>query len=56
MKLYSQPILQAHCQSPASPSSDQSFVKELAKPKQEKKKFYKMPHRTTKNNENDSNK
>jgi hypothetical protein len=33
---YSQRILQAHCQSPASPRSDQSFVKELAKPTQEK--------------------
>ena len=33
---YSPPILQAHCQSPASPSKDQSFVKELAKPTQEK--------------------
>ncbi len=32
-------ILQAHCQSPASPGTDQSFVKELAKPTQEKKKF-----------------
>jgi hypothetical protein len=29
-------ILQAHCQSPTSQRSDQSFVKELAKPKQEK--------------------
>ena len=29
-------ILQAHCQSPASPSTIQSFVKELAKPTQEK--------------------
>ena len=28
--------MQAHCQSPASPRSDQSFVKELAKPTQEK--------------------
>jgi hypothetical protein len=28
--------LQAHCQSPASPSTIQSFVKELAKPTQEK--------------------
>ena len=28
--------LQAHCQSRTSPSSDQSFVKELAKPTQEK--------------------
>ncbi len=33
---YSQRILQAHWQSPASPRSDQSFVKELAKPTQEK--------------------
>ena len=33
---FSQRILQAHCQSPASPRSDQSFVKELAKPTQEK--------------------
>ena len=29
-------ILQAHCQSPASPRSVQSYVKELAKPTQEK--------------------
>jgi len=29
-------ILQAHCQCPTSQRSDQSFVKELAKPKQEK--------------------
>ncbi len=29
-------ILQAHCQSPARPSTDQSFVKELAKPTQTK--------------------
>jgi len=29
---YSQPILQAHCQSPASHPDNQSFVKELAKP------------------------
>lgn len=29
-----QPYLQAHCQSPTSPSSNQSFVKELAKPTQ----------------------
>jgi hypothetical protein len=32
MELYSQRILQAHCQSSTSPSTDQSFVKELAKP------------------------
>ena len=29
-------ILQAHCQSPTSQLTDQSFVKELAKPTQEK--------------------
>jgi len=29
-------ILQAHCQSRTSPSTDQSFVKELAKPTQRK--------------------
>ena len=34
-----QPILQAHCQSHTNPSTDQSFVKELAKPTQEKEKF-----------------
>jgi hypothetical protein len=28
--------LQAHCQSPPSQRTDQSFVKELAKPTQEK--------------------
>jgi len=31
-----QRILQAHCQSPTSQRSDQSFVKELAKPTQTK--------------------
>jgi hypothetical protein len=40
--------LQAHCQSRTSPSYNQSFVKELAKPTQKQKKFLKMPHRTTK--------
>lgn len=34
-----QPILQAHCQSHTSPSTAQSFVKELVKPMQKKKKF-----------------
>lgn len=29
---YSQPILQAHCQNPTSLCTNQSFVKELAKP------------------------
>ncbi len=33
--------LQAHCQSRTSPSADQSFVKELAKPPQEKRNFKK---------------
>jgi len=32
----SQPYLQAHCQSHTSPSTDQSFVKKLAKPTQSK--------------------
>ncbi|EON78631.1 hypothetical protein ADIS_0876 [Lunatimonas lonarensis] len=32
-------ILQAHCQSRTSQRCTQSFVKELAKPTQEKKKF-----------------
>ena len=32
----SQPILQAHCQSPTIPRYRQSLVKELAKPTQEK--------------------
>ncbi len=36
MTANSQPILQAHCQSTASHRKDQSFVKELAKPMQEK--------------------
>ena len=31
-----QPILQAHCQSRSRPSTDQSFVKELAMPTQKK--------------------
>lgn len=31
-----QRYLQAHCQSPTSQRTDQSFVKELAKPTQEK--------------------
>lgn len=39
----SQPILQAHYQSPTSPSYNQSFVKELAKPTQEKLFFKKFP-------------
>ncbi len=36
---YSQRILQAHCQSRTSPSTDRSFVKELAKPTQKKKEI-----------------
>ena len=35
-------ILQAHCQSRTSPSTDQSFVKELAKPTQDKIVFKKI--------------
>jgi len=35
--------LQAHCQSPTNPSTDQSFVKELAKPTQNKIVFKKFP-------------
>jgi hypothetical protein len=35
--------LQAHCQSRTSPSTDQSFVKELAKPTQDKIVFKKFP-------------
>ena len=35
--------MQAHCQSPTSQCSDQSFVKELAKPTQEKIVFKKFP-------------
>ncbi|MFN5207965.1 MAG: hypothetical protein ACK5D8_00610, partial [Bacteroidota bacterium] len=46
---------QVHCQSRTSPCYNQSFVKELAKPTQEKKKFKKMPHSTTKDNEKRSN-
>jgi len=37
-------ILQAHCQSRTSPSTDQSFVKELAKPTQEKIVLKKFPN------------
>jgi hypothetical protein len=35
------PYLQAHCQSRTSQPADQSFVKELAKPTQEKRNFKK---------------
>lgn len=35
--------LQAHCQSPAIPSADQSFVKELAEPTQRKIGFKNFP-------------
>jgi hypothetical protein len=35
--------LQAHCQSPTIQHADQSFVKELAKPTQEKIVFKKFP-------------
>jgi hypothetical protein len=36
-------ILQAHCQSHTSQPADQSFVKELAKPTQDKIGFKKFP-------------
>jgi hypothetical protein len=39
----SQRYSQAHCQSRTSPSTDQSFVKELAKPTQDKIVFKKFP-------------
>ena len=42
-------ILQAHCQSRTSPSTDQSFVKELAKPTQDKIVFKKFPDPSKKN-------
>jgi hypothetical protein len=38
------PYLQAHCQSPTSQRSNQSFVKELAKPTQDKIDFKKFPY------------
>ena len=38
-----QPYLQAHCQSRTSQSKHQSFVKELAKPTQDKIVFKKFP-------------
>jgi hypothetical protein len=41
--MMSQPYLQAHCQSRTNPSTDQSFVKELAKPTQDKIVFKKFP-------------
>jgi len=41
--MHSPRILQAHCQSRTSPSTVQSFVKELAKPTQEKRNFKKCP-------------
>ncbi|MEE1885340.1 hypothetical protein [Pedobacter flavus] len=43
-------ILQAHCQSRTSPSTVQSFVKELAKPTQEKLFLKNVPtHQKIKN-------
>jgi len=35
--------MQAHCQSPTSQRSNQNFVKELAKPTQDKIVFKKIP-------------
>jgi hypothetical protein len=43
MIVNSQPYLQAHCQSPTSHRSNPSFVKELAKPTQDKIVFKKFP-------------
>ena len=43
MNINSPSILQAHCQSPTSQRSNQSFVKELAKPTQRKIVFKKFP-------------
>ena len=45
----SQRILQAHCQSPTSQLADRSFVKELAKPTQEKIVLKKFPDPSKKN-------
>ena len=39
--------MQAHLKA-APANANPKLLKELAKPTQEKKKFYKMPHRTTK--------
>ena len=43
MNINSPRILQAHCQSRTSPNTDQSFVKELAKPTQRKIIFKNFP-------------
>ena len=43
MESYSPRILQAHCQSPANYSTEQSYVKELAKPTQDKIVFKNFP-------------
>jgi hypothetical protein len=47
--------LQVHLKA-AQANAKPKLLKELAKPTQGKKKFYKMPHRTTKDNEKCSNK
>ncbi len=46
---YSPRILQAHCQSRTSQRTNQSFVKELAKPTQDKIVFKKFPDPSKKN-------
>ena len=46
---YKPNILQAHCQSRTSPSTVQSFVKELAKPTQDKIVFKNFPNPSKKN-------
>jgi len=38
-----QPFLQAHCQTFTRQTADQSFVKELEKPTQEKRNFKNAP-------------
>jgi hypothetical protein len=42
-KILNPHVLQAHCQSRTSPSTDQSFVKELENPTQDKIVFKKFP-------------
>jgi hypothetical protein len=47
--------LQAHLKATLA-NAKPKLLKELAKPTKEKKKFKKMPHRTTKDNDKRSNK
>ena len=50
----SQRYLQAHCQSRTSQHTDQSFVKELAKPTQDKIVFKKFHNPSKKNKKRDT--